>query len=223
MPDLSRPTRVNRAYDLLRADILSNRLPPGFSAPEPDLAERLGMSRTPLREALIRLEHDGLVELVPRRGVRVLPMYPDDMREVYAILAALEPEAAAELALHNGDPGWLKPLEDAVGDMEAALEADDLDAWAQADDRFHRELVEMSSNRRLTEIVTGLYDQVHRARTLTLRLREKPVQSTREHREVLNGILDGKPRRVRKLFRAHRDRTAAELLAILETYHLLHL
>jgi DNA-binding GntR family transcriptional regulator len=79
MQSHGKSSRVNDAYVQIKAEILSNRLPPGFQAPEPEVALRLGMSRTPVREALIRLEADGLVELIPRRGVRVLPLRAEDM------------------------------------------------------------------------------------------------------------------------------------------------
>ena len=91
-------SQVDKAYGELKADILANRLPPGFQAPEPEFATRLGMSRTPVREALLRLQSDGLVELVPRRGARVLPISVDDMREIYQLLISLESDAAYELA-----------------------------------------------------------------------------------------------------------------------------
>ena len=100
-PAAPKATRVSDAYDRLKAEILLGRMPPGFQAPEPEIALRLGMSRTPVREALIRLEAEGLVQLIPRRGARVLPVRAEDMREIYAILTALEPEAAAALSTQD--------------------------------------------------------------------------------------------------------------------------
>ena len=213
-------TLVDSAYERLKREILENRLPSGFQAPEPEIALRLGMSRTPVREALIRLEADGLVELVPRRGVRVLPVSPDDMREIYEILTALEPEAAARIARTRPDFSQLKPLFDATMDMERAIAASDLDAWARADDLFHRRLLELNNNKRLNAMVNNLYDQAHRARMITLRLRDLPVRSTEDHREILEQMAAGHADRVRDLFRDHRERAASELLSILEKYRL---
>ena len=129
-PAAPKTTRVSDAYDRLKAEILLGRMPPGFQAPEPEIALRLGMSRTPVREALIRLEAEGLVQLIPRRGARVLPVRAEDMREIYAILTALEPEAAAVLAESGAKAEDLAALEVAVAEMEAALAAQDLDRWA---------------------------------------------------------------------------------------------
>ena len=220
MQDSARTTRVSDAYDRLKDEIRTNRMPPGYQAPEPEIAMRLGMSRTPVREALIRLEAEGLVELVPRRGARVLPIKPEDMREIYEILSALEPEAAAGVAASHPSPEDLRPLEEATADMEAALAVKDLDAWAEADDRFHLRLLELNGNRRLQRIISAVYDQVHRARIVTLRLRALPERSTREHREILEHMRRGDANAARAAFRAHREKSAVELIALLETYRL---
>lgn len=213
-------SRVDSAYDRLKQEILENRMPSGYQAPEPEIALRLGMSRTPVREALIRLEADGLVELIPRRGVRVLPVSPDDMREIYEILTALEPDAAALIASTRPDATRLEPLFAATQEMERAVAANDLEGWAHADDIFHRSLLELNNNRRLNAMVNTLYDQAHRARMFTLRLRDLPVRSTGDHREILEQMAKGNADQVRALFREHRERAAAELLAILEKFRL---
>ena len=212
-------SRVDDAYTRIKDEIRSNRMPPGIQGTEPEIALRLAMSRTPVREALIKLEAEGLVELVPRRGVRVLPLQADDMREIYEILTALEPDAAASLALRKPSIEELEPLDSATSEMEAALRLEDLDRWARADDLFHRRLLELHGNRRLMDIVTGLYDQAHRARMLTLRLRELPVRSTEEHRQIVTNIHKGKSDTVRTVFVEHRKRAARELLKILENYN----
>ena len=109
-----RASRVADAYHAIRRRILDNVYPPGHQALEGALAAELGISRTPVREALIRLAHEGLVEVVPRHGMRVLPVSPDDMREIYAVLAALESAAAEALALRRPSDAELQPLVDAI-------------------------------------------------------------------------------------------------------------
>jgi DNA-binding GntR family transcriptional regulator len=220
MPTAEKSTRVQDAYAQIKQQIRTNRMASGFLAPEPEIAARLGMSRTPVREALIRLEAEGLVELIPRRGARVLPILASDMREIYEILTALEPEAAANLAGRSPSEAELAPLVNATRDMEEALKDEDLDRWAEADDRFHRDLLELHGNRRLSDFVGSLFDQAHRARMVTIRLRDLPVKSTQEHREVLEFLRQGDPSGVRRVFREHRQRAASELLAILENYRL---
>lgn len=223
MQPVKTASRTDEAYRQLKADIRNNRLAPGHLEPEPDLAARFGMSRTPVHEALIRLEAEGLVELIPRRGARVLPISPDDMREIYEILNALEPEAAARLAARRPSQGEIEPLEEATQAMSDALEIGDLEAWAGADDKFHQTLLKLHGNKRLAAFVEALLDQSYRARMVTLRLREPPIVSTAEHRVILEFLRRGDAEGTREAFRKHRQRTSAELISILEKYRLPHL
>ncbi|MFO1313708.1 MAG: GntR family transcriptional regulator [Burkholderiales bacterium] len=214
---------VDAAYATMRRRILDNAWPPGHSALEQALAAELGMSRTPVREALIRLAKEGLVEVVPRHGMRVLPVSADDMRDIYEMLTALE-SMAAELVVRRKPPAAaLKPLVDASGDMARALAADDLDAWAAADERFHQHLVNLSGNRLLIDAVRNCWDRAHRARMVTLRMRPKPVNSTREHMDVVARIRAGDARGAFEAHRSHRERASGKLLEILERYRLQNL
>ncbi len=211
---------TDEAYACLKEEILENRMPPGFQMLEQELAQRLKMSRTPVREALIRLQDEGLVEVVPRRGMRVLPLSPTDMQEIYEVLTCIEVEAAALLAKRRPNKKELAELLRATRDMEKALKNDDLDAWALADNRYHRELVRLCRNHRLENIANTFMDQAHRVRMFTLRLREKPVRSTQEHREQVAAFLVGDPDRVRDIYRKHREGAATELMHILEQFNL---
>lgn len=209
---------VERAYEELRKRILDNVYPPGYQSLEGELALHLGISRTPVREALIRLEKEGLIEIIPRHGVRILPVSPVVMREIYEILTALESAAAELVANRRPSEEELLPLVQATKDMAKALRADDLDAWAEADERFHRRLIELSGNKLLVQTVLNFWDRAHRARMVTLRLRRKPVNSTKEHMEMVEMIRKGDARGVVKVNRAHRQRASRELLEIFERY-----
>jgi len=212
------PSLVDRAYGEIRARILDNEWPPGHQALEQELALLLGMSRTPVREALIRLRNEGLIDVVPRHGMRVMPVSPTDMRDIYQVLTSLE-ATAAELAAQRRPPrAELAPLERASRDMAAALRDDDLGAWAAADERFHRSLLELSGNRLLVSLVENVWDRAHRARMFTLQLRPRPVQSTRDHDAVVQAIRRGDAATAYRLHRAHRERGGRELTAILERF-----
>ncbi len=89
--------RTASAYQALRGIILSNEWSPGFQATEQEIADRLAMSRTPVREAMMRLQAEGLVAVVPRHGLYVLPVSSKDMQEIYEILTSLEATAAGVL------------------------------------------------------------------------------------------------------------------------------
>jgi DNA-binding GntR family transcriptional regulator len=215
-----RRTSVDEVYDAVKRRILDNEYPPGFQILEQALALQLGVSRTPVREALLRLQAERLVEIVPRHGMRVLPVSTADMQEIYDVLTSLEPMAVLLVARRKPAREALKPLEDAVHDMGRALRAGDLDSWADADERFHWGLLELCGNRRLAAMVMTCWDQAHRARMFTLRLRPKPVQSTREHRAVLEAIRRGDAAKASEIYRAHRERGGRELIGVLQEYKL---
>jgi DNA-binding GntR family transcriptional regulator len=223
-PEPPRTKRIERSTDLayqrLKQRILDNEYAPGTQVLEQDLASDLGLSRTPVREALIRLQQEGLVEVVPRHGMRVLPLSPRDMREIYTVLTSLEPTAAELLAARRPSAQEIAPLVDACTAMETALAVDDRLAWAKADETFHRVLVELCGNRRLASMVMTVWEQSHRARMFTLKLRPLPVESTREHRAALEAILAGDAMRARDIYRAHRERARDSLMAIIEQYGL---
>lgn len=176
------------AYAEIKRRILSNEYPGGFQILEDALCEELGMSRTPLREGLMRLQNEGLIEVLPRRGMRVLPLTADDIADIYEVISALELLAARTLASLPDNAGPVSRLQAEVIEMERALERDDLDGWAVADERFHRILADESGNPRLATAARTLLDQSQRFRIFTLRMREKPTSSTRNHRQLVQAI-----------------------------------
>jgi DNA-binding GntR family transcriptional regulator len=211
---------VGEAYEQIRRRILDNAWPPGHRALEQEVALALDMSRTPVREALLRLQNEGLVEVIPRHGMRVLPVSPNDMREIYQILTALECMAAELLAQRRPGDHELAPLVAATQAMDEALQADDLDAWAAADERFHAHLVDLAGNRQLQATVLNYWDRAHRARLFTLRLRPKPVNSTQEHMQMVDRLRAGDAPGAANVTRAHRERASRELVAIFERFKL---
>jgi DNA-binding GntR family transcriptional regulator len=208
-------TQREVAYRALKKLILDGALPAGAQLLEAEAADRLEMSRTPIREAMIRLREEGMVDIRPRHGMRVLPISAEDMQEIYQVLTALEGEAAyivAERGLHKEEK---KTLDDAVQAMDVALERNDLVGWAIADEVFHSRLVEYSRNRRLINMVSQLWEQSHRARMLTLRMRPKPVNSNREHQALVEAIATGQPEVAQKIHQDHRKRAGGMLVQLL--------
>ncbi|WP_353309332.1 GntR family transcriptional regulator [Shimia sp. NS0008-38b] len=216
------PSNTQRAFHSLRDMIFAGELAPGSDHLESELAVRLGVSRTPVREAALMLESQGLLELRPRKGVRILPISPEDMAEIYDVLTELESLAArcaAELSL---DDSQLAPLATAIDDMDRALDASDLESWAKADDRFHGELVHLSSNSRVISIFEMMSDQVRRARKVTLFMRPMPVKSNEDHREVFEAIRSGDANLAVSLHRAHRQNAKKMIVDLLKKHRLLN-
>ena len=215
-------TRPNshRAIDELRDLIFSGELAAGSDHLETELAERLNMSRTPVREALLALEGQGLLEMRPRKGARILALSPHDMGEIYEILTALESVAARNAANAGYREDELSGLGRAIDNMDTALEANDLRAWADADDQFHAELVRLGGNSRIASVVAMMADQVRRARAMTLFMREKPHQSNHDHRQVMEAIRDGNADVAYRIHHAHRTQAQKTLLGLLDKHQL---
>ncbi len=216
----SRLLNADRAYVDIKRRILDNEMPAGFQILEQELAQLLDMSRTPVREAMIRLAEEGMVEIRPRHGMRVLPVSAADMREIYQILIALEASAAELVAERGLSEDQLDRLRSAVSEMNSALVDARLADWAAADERFHRLLVEYCGNGRLQALVGTFWDQSHRARMATLRLRPKPTESNTDHAALVEAIARRNPDAARRIHRQHRIRSGRMLVAILEEHGL---
>lgn len=220
-----RPSLVDDAYAAMKRAIRNSDFAPGYQASEQEIALRLGMSRTPVHEAAIRLQEDGLVRVLPRRGILICAIAPEDMREIYDVIIALEGQAAERIA------GLPEPERLAAADalaaytdaMAAAEAGGNLPAWGAADEGFHRTLVERAGNRRLIRIMQTINDQSHRARMLTLRLRRELDASVAEHSRIVAAIRAADAGSAHRLAREHRIRARDTLLPLLETFGLRHL
>lgn len=214
-----RGSLVDEAYAALKAAIRDTVFPPGYRGSEQEIAVRLGMSRTPVHEAIIRLQEDGLVRVLSKRGVLVCPLAPDDIREIYDVVVAVESMAAELLA---GLPDSIRTaaadeLDAATTTMEEALAAGDLGRWAEADELFHRLLVERCGNGRLRRIAQTVTDQAHRTRMLTLRLRPTLAPSAEAHRLLTAALRTGDAGEAHRCARAHRVSARDELVPLIES------
>jgi DNA-binding GntR family transcriptional regulator len=212
----SRVSRVDQAYEEIRRRIVNNEYPPAHQVLEHELAAELGMSRTPVREALIRLENEKFVQIVPRHGMRVVPLSLNDLRDVYEVLTALELKAIERLARSEPDDRSIAALDHALDDMDTALRKRDIDGWVKADERFHRMVIDLCGNARLASLAFMLWDQGHRARLTTVRLRPALEISNREHRAVVDAIRRGDWRDAVARHAKHRVRTSREIINLLE-------
>jgi DNA-binding GntR family transcriptional regulator len=216
-------TNALTAYHQIKRRILGNEYVVGSPVSVQEIAELLKMSRTPIKNALIRLAEERLVELIPRHGFRVLPISATETTEIYRIVIALE-LLAIELAIERGPArDELAGIEYAISGMEQALAADNLAAWAEFDEGFHVSLIRLSANARLIETITQFKEQTRRVRQITLRLRARPVVSTKNHRELLTAIIERNAEKACKMHREQRLRSCRELTKILQELDIRHL
>jgi GntR family transcriptional regulator, rspAB operon transcriptional repressor len=215
--DVNGETRLpQRAYLAIRHAIRHLQLPPGKTVLEREMVEILGMSRTPVRESLVRLETEGWVRLIPRRGFIVTPLVADDLQQIYEVVEALD-GAAGRLATGRATYEELNQLEHLIEEQEKALERNDLLAWTDLDDQFHNLIVDMAQNPRLRGIVDSQSDQLYRARLYTIGHRPKPTHSVMDHKAILAVMRAGEPEAARTMLQAHRYRARNEILDALQS------
>ena len=159
--ETSRTLLRDQAYVRLRDAILEGTLEPGEQLKDAEIAEWLGLSRTPIREALARLEEYGLVETAPNRYTRVAPLDAGDARDAFTVVAALH-SLAASLGVQRLDDPELAGMREANEDFAAALRVNDVDRALAADDRFHGVLVNASANREIARSLERLTPKVRR-------------------------------------------------------------
>lgn len=225
--DISRTDSVKRsatekAYFELKFKIRENLMMPGTQYLEAELAAMLGMSRTPVREACIRLAEEGALEIRPRHGVRILPLSPGDMREIYVILSELESVAAGTLAASGATEDQLAALTHSIDSLDDLLTEGRLEQWVREDEAFHKQIVRYAGNRRLAQVVDMFWDQIHRARMITLKMRPTPRDTNDEHRALVEAIKAGDSAKAREIHFRSRCRSGELIVGLLAKYGINH-
>jgi DNA-binding GntR family transcriptional regulator len=194
-------TEAGRLYRTLRREILSTVLEPGVPLAEIELARRLGASRTPLREALIRLEADGLVRIEPRRGAFVQQMTVTDFLEINELRSVLEPYAARLAALRI-EPEVVQSLQARLDSIDPS-EPDDEDhrLLEQLDADVHAAIAEASGNRRLCRLIQNFDDMMEFMRVSDMRRRHQELHASLA--EILAALQAGEPDTAEMLMRQH--------------------
>ena len=193
---------ADRVYSTLRQEIVSGALQPGTRLSEPVLAAELSTSRTPVREALRRLEQDGLVEKSQGGGLQVAALTRDGAAEIMGIRSALEAYAAGLAAQRITDEELLT-LREAHRRAEAALENDDMDELVRANTVFHDGVTAASHTPRCSALIAGLQDWVLRYRPAALADEAVRRRSFAEHAEILDALERSDAERAETLMRAH--------------------
>jgi DNA-binding GntR family transcriptional regulator len=175
---------TERIYHSLRDAILENGLRPGALVSERDLARELRVSKTPVREALIRLAQEGFVEISPRKGIFVSPISVKELRDVFGIRSALEGLAAEEAAARIGREELAKLRRD----LGAAAKAKDRERLFRLGAELHDLIMEACDNKRLSSIVGTMRAQIARYSNLASRLPEQAEESLRDHLRMIRAL-----------------------------------
>ncbi len=206
---LRRVSLREQALDVVRQALVAGEIKPGDIYSAAALAERLGVSNSPVREAMLTLVHEGLLEAVPNRGFRVVPLSDTDLDEVYQLRLLLEVPAMVQLA-ERGIAAERERLTGLAEEIERAAADRDVIRFLETDRAFHLELLALQGNRRLVSIVANLRDQTRLYGLKMLAQQDMLGASAVEHRQLLAAIDAGDTERVSQLTHAHLEHTRRE-------------
>ncbi len=189
-------------FQTLRKAILRGELKPGERLMEIALANKLGVSRTPVREAIRMLEQEGLVIMIPRKGAQVAQITMKDLNDVLEVRMGLE-ELAMQFACKRITPEQVAELRRALLEIERLLATDDVTALAQADVDFHDIIYRATDNRRLNQIINNVREQMYRYRVEYLK--DSRIRGTllQEHREIYQAVAARDTEKARAYIRQH--------------------
>ena len=192
----------DRVFKKLEEDIIDGRYPPGTSLSEKQLLTELGVSRTPLREALAQLELEGLVEFVPHRGVLVLGISHADIDDIYTIKLAMD-GLAARLAAQRKTESELAELRETVDLMDFYISKGNLDKTVELDARFHDLICKASKNHPLRTMLANYHNFVRLARQKSMNSPGRLEKMSREHRALYDAIAAGDSDRAQQYAEYH--------------------
>jgi len=202
-------------FESLREAIIQGRLRPGERLMEAQLAEELGVSRTPVREAIRKLELEGFVAMLPRKGAYVAGISLKDIVDVFEIRAALE-VLAAGLAAERITEEELDQMERYLLKAAEASSDADLGTFVEVDTGFHELIYKASRNQRLFQIVTLLQEQVQRFRTVSLSQPGRQKDAIHEHRQIIDAIAERNVELAQALAKEHIENAEQSMLQSLK-------
>lgn len=174
-------------FNTLREAILKGELEPGERLMEIQLAERLGVSRTPIREAIRKLELEGLVIMIPRKGAEVAKITEKGLKDVLEVRCALE-GLAIELACKRIDSEGIKSLKDNLAEFKSAARDNDITALAEKDVQFHDIIFTATNNEKLIQLLYNFREQMYRYRVEYLKDVESHQQLIKEHESIIHAL-----------------------------------
>ncbi len=200
------------AFEKIKEAIIKGHFKPGEKLVEQTLAQEMGVSRTPVREAIRRLEAEGFVVSIPRKGVVVSRADKEEIVQLYSIRAELE-GLAARWAIENADEDDIRKLDEAISRMEETAASGDLDGVVQSNALFHDAIAQASKSRILCTLLKTLQDNIQRFRFRSLHLPGRPEAALAEHKEIVAAIKEKKAEEADRLLKEHLQNACAAALA----------
>ena len=202
-------------FQYLRRCILTGEMKPGDRLLEIKLAETLGVSRTPIREAIKKLEQEGLVNIVPRKGAEVANITSKSLSDVLEVRRALE-VLAVELACDRANEQELNLIYERLKAFDTALETDDLIAISVADEAYHDAIIKSTNNVKLADLVANLKEQMYRYRFEYIKDVDAHQKIKEEHHEIYRCIKSHQVGEAGAIMREHIDNQEVSILKVLD-------
>lgn len=203
-------------FNTLREAILKGELKPGERLMELQLAAKLGVSRTPIREAIRMLEQEGLAVTIPRKGAEVAKMTEKDMEDVLQIREALD-ELAAKIACEQISEEQLEELVATMHEFEESTKTDNVKKIAEADVKFHDIIYQSTGNPKLVNMVNNLREQMYRYRVEYLKREEAHPQLIAEHAAIIEYISKGEKKAATDVMCKHIDNQVTTVIDVIRT------
>ena len=208
---------AQQIYDYLRAAIVRLKFKPGMDLDRAELARYFGVSVTPVRDALLKLEEDELVDIFPQHGTRVRAVDLESARNAHFLRLTLELEIARTLAQRRDD-ALVHELQGFVQEQRTCMERGDLDAFAQADQAFHERMYVAARAEQLWRLMRGKSGNMDRLRRLHLLESGKTESIVQEHADIAAAIAQGDPELAEASVRKHLSGTLSQLMSLRERY-----
>jgi DNA-binding GntR family transcriptional regulator len=197
-------TKMEMVYESLKEDIINGFLEQGQKIVAREVANKFGVSDIPVREALKKLESDGLVENIPHVGSRVSLINIKKAGEIFAIRLELE-AFAARLAAKNADAKGIDELQKIVDEIDICLEQEDVKQVSRLNTAFHQKLYQLSGNEMLYELIHSLMERSQYSKSVFTLVSDRREKSNKEHQQIVDALRKGIPEEAEKALRAQKE------------------
>ncbi len=210
------PLLTDRAYERIKHDIMTCAITPGTEVSEPQLCTHYRLGKAPVRMALIRLAHDGLLRAIPRRGYMVTAITLKDIHDVFELRLMLEPQAA-HMAAGKVDVQRLRVLDEACRPGYQSDDIKSITRFLEANKAFHVAIAQATGNGRLAIMVSQLLDQMTRLLHLSLGLRNRSQEMQHEHRALVKALARGDSETAERISREQIEAARGMVLSAIMT------
>ena len=200
-----------RVFNRLREDILEGKYSNNEALKETSISNDLGVSRTPVREAIRQLELEGLVSIIPNKGAVVTGINSKDIKDIYAVRSLIE-GLCARWAVQNITKEQMEVLEEIIYLSEFHVNKEHYDQLFELDTRFHKSLYEASNSRTLKHVLSDFHHYVQRVRRASLLTKERALKSIQEHKDILGAIRAKDENRAEQLANLHIKNTLQNVI-----------